>query len=133
MTVTFAKPRLMRWNGNAITDHNRSEVGIEPERIENKLRTANGTLRKYVIADKRNFDVSWDMLPKLTSQTVDGFWGGQAIETFYNNIPGAFSLELTHGDGDVETYTVMISEFSKTIVKRGSVDFWNVTIGMEEV
>lgn len=131
--ITFLKPRLMRWNNNAITDHNRSELNVTPERIENKQRMANGRMRKYVTADKRTFSCSWDMLPKKTTQTVDGFWGGEAMEDFYNATAGSFTLEITDGDGEVYTYSVMFSDFSKVIKKRGSVDFWQIDVTMEEV
>lgn len=131
--LTFARPRLMRWSNNAITDHNRSALEVSVERIESKQRMANGTMRKYVIADKRTFSCSWEMLPATTAKTVDGFWGGTAIETFYNSTTGSFTLELTDGGGAVTTYTVMFTEFSKEIVKRGSVDLWNVSVTLEEV
>ncbi len=131
--MSFPRPRLMRWNGNAITDHNRASLNIDVERIEKSQRLANGTLRKYVIADKRTFSTSWSMLPKLTAQTADGFWGGDAIESFYLSNPGSFSLELSDGDTEVNTYTVMFSNFSKNIVRPGSVDFWEISCTMEEV
>ena len=131
--MILPKPRLMRWNGNAVTDHNRSPLSVDVDRIEKKHRLANGTLRKYIIADKRTFSCSWDMLPKLSAQTVDTFWGGEAMEEFYNTVPGSFSLELTDADGEIYTYTVMMSDFSRTIVKRGGVDFWDVSVSMEEV
>lgn len=133
MSMSFPRPRLMRWNGNPVTDHNRGQLEVSVERIEKKQRLANGTLRKYIVADKRTFSCSWTMLPKLSSQTVDGFWGGDAIENFYNTVVGPFSLELTDGDGEVYTYSVMFSEFSKQIVKRGSVDFWEINVTLEEV
>lgn len=123
----------MRWAGNSITDHNRSPLSITPERIEKKQRMANGTMRKYIIADKRTFSCSWEMLPKKTAQTVDGFWGGEAIEDFWAATPGSFALEITDGDGEVYNYTVMFSDFSKEIAKRGSVDFWQISVTMEEV
>jgi ATP adenylyltransferase/5',5'''-P-1,P-4-tetraphosphate phosphorylase II len=94
---------------------------------------SNGTLRKYIIADKRNFSTSWSMLPKLTSQTVDGFWGADAIEQFYNTTTGSFSLELSDGDTETYTYNVMFSDFSKNVVKRGSVDYWEISVTMEQV
>ncbi|AVD99237.1 minor tail protein [Streptomyces phage BillNye] len=133
MSMSFPRPRLMRWNGNAITDHNRGQLNVDVERIEKKQRMANGTMRKYIVADKRTFGVQWTMLPKLTSQTVDGFWGGEAIENFYNTVPGPFSLEITDGDGEVYTYTVMFSDYSKNVMKRGVVDFWEIQISLEEV
>lgn len=131
--MTFTRPRLMRWNGNAVTDHNRQQLNIDVERIEKKQRMANGILRKYIVADKRTFQTSWNMLPKLTSQTVDGYWGADAIETFYNTVTGSFSLEISDGDAEVNTYNVMFSDFSKNVVKRGSVDYWEISVTMEEV
>lgn len=133
MILTLPRPRLMRWNGNAITDHNRGQLSIDVERIEKKQRMANGTLRKYIIADKRTFSTQWTNLPKLSSQTVDGFWAGEEMEAFYNTIPGTFSLELTDGDTEVYTFNVMMSEFTKNVLKRGSVDFWEISVSMEEV
>lgn len=133
MSMTFVKPRLMRWNGNSITDHNRAQLSIDVERIEKKQRMANGTMRKYIIADKRTFSTSWTMLPKLTSQTVDGFWGADAIEQFYNTTTGSFSLELSDADVETYTYTVMFSDFSKDVVKRGSIDYWEISLTMEQV
>ena len=131
--MTFTRPRLMRWNGNAVTDHNRQQLSIDVERIEKKQRMANGIMRKYIVADKRTFQTSWNMLPKLTSQTVDGYWGADAIETFYNTITGSFSLEISDGDTEVNTYNVMFSDFSRNVVKRGSVDYWEISVSMEEV
>jgi hypothetical protein len=137
MPITFIKPRLMRWNSNAITDHNRQPLAISVERIENSHRTANGTLRKWVIADKRTFTTSWEMIPKATSKTVDGFWGGSAIETFFYATTGSFTLEVTDADGTVTNYTVMFQAdgFSKEIVKRGTtgVDLWNMSVTLVEV
>lgn len=133
MALTFARPRLMQWDGNSITDHNRAELEISNERIERKDRMANGTMRKFVVADKRTFSTSWEMLPKISAQTADGFWGGQAIEDFFYATPGAFSLDIWDGDGAHKTYTVMFSDFSKSITKRGSVDLWTINVTMEEV
>lgn len=123
----------MRWNGNAVTDHNRQQLSIDVERIEKKQRMANGIMRKYIVADKRTFQTSWNMLPKLTAQTVDGYWGADAIETFYNTVTGSFSLEISDGDTEVNTYNVMFSDFSRNVVKRGSVDYWEISVSMEEV
>lgn len=129
----FVKPSLMTWGGNKITDHNRSELEVSIERIEEKVRMANGTMRKYVIADKRSFGVSWEELPHNKDFTVDGFWGKREMETWYNEQPGDFELKLYHGDGAVETFVVMLSSFEASISKRGAYDFWSVSVDMEEV
>jgi hypothetical protein len=139
MATTFAKPRLVRaYKGElteqtlGLSDHNRKDLQISTDRIEKSQRMANGRLRKYYVADKRTFSTSWDMLPGPTVNTVDGQWGADAIEEFYMNTPGAFTLELTFSDR-VETYNVMFSDFSKTLQKRGVYDFYNVSIEMEQV
>lgn len=133
MPIKFAKPRLMRWSNNAVTDHNRAEVAISYEVIETRKRMANGTLRKHFISNKRKWSTSWDMLPNTTAGTVDGYWGANEMETFFNSTPGAFTLELTYGNSPVETYQVMFVDFTKNLQKRGKYDFYAVTVSMEEV
>jgi hypothetical protein len=133
MAITFAKPRLMRWDSNAVTDHNRGELSIDVERIEKKQRMVDGTMRKYIVADKRTFSVQWQNLPHSSSYTVDGFWGAREFKTFFDATPGDFTLELTYGDGTVETYEVMFSDFNMNLSKRGAYDFYEVTVSMEQV
>lgn len=116
-----------------ITDHNRSEVSITPERLGDSKRMANGTMRQYVIADKRSFDVSWSDLPHNSAWTVDGFAGGREIEAFYNQQVQPFVLRLVEGDGTTTDYFVTITDFSKSIKKRGAYDFWDLDITLEEV
>lgn len=133
MAMKFAKPSFMLWEGNAITDHNRGEVEISPERIERSKRMANGTLRKYVVADKRKFSVSWEMVPSKSRYTVDGFWGAEEIESWWNSIPGAFTLTLNYSEGLPVNYEVVMTSFSKTLSKRGLYDMYNVSVELEEV
>jgi len=90
-------------------------------------------MRKYVIADKRTFDISWTDLPNSTDYTVDGFWGGSDIELFYRNNFGSFIMTITHGDGTTEAVNVMFASYSSSIKKRGLYDFWDVTVSLEEV
>jgi len=133
MAMTFAKPRLMRWANNGISDHNRKELGIANERIENSQRMANGTMRKYYIADKKTYSTSWDMLPNKAQYTVDGLWGADEMEAFYLANPGGFNLELTFGNAPVQTVQVMFTHFDKTLQKRGKFDFYSVSVDMEQV
>lgn len=133
MAMTFAKPRLMRWDSNAVTDHNRGELSMDVERIEKKQRMVDGTMRKYIVADKRTFGVQWQNLPHSSSYTVDGFWGARELQDFFDATPGDFTLELTYGDGTVETFEVMFSDFNMNLTKRGAFDFYEVTVSMEQV
>lgn len=130
--IFLPKGSIMLWNTVSITEHNRQPIKVSVERIEKGGRMANGTMRKYFIADKRTWSTSWEQIPDLTSETVDGKWGGNDIENFYNNTPGAFTLGIKTSSGTVQ-YTVMFTEFSKEIVKRGRYNAWNIDLTMEEV
>lgn len=127
---------------NKMSEHNRSEMTISPMRIEESKRMANGTLRKFFVADKNRFSVSWSMLPSYSSYTVDGYWGAQDLKTFYESSTGqgAFNIRLNLAkDGtnqevtNVETYNVIFTDCSFVVVKRGVQAFWNVSITMEQV
>lgn len=134
MPMTFVRPRLLRFNGKAITDHNRSELGVSVERIETRNRMANGTLRKYFVADKHTFTVSWTDIPNLASQTVDGFWSGREMNNFYLTNVGPFTLGVTGRDGVERNYTVVFTDFSYSIKKRfAQWEIWDVQATMEEV
>lgn len=133
MAKTFSKPSLMTWNGNKITDHNRSALTVDVNRIEESTRMANGTMRKFIIADKRTFATDWADLPQSAAFTVDGFWGKNEIENWYNTQTGQFELQIFYGDGTHQLYYVMMTKFSAEVSKRGAFDFWKVTVEMEEV
>jgi len=131
--VKFLKPQLMTWSGNKITDHNRSELQMSVERIENRARMADGTSRSYVIADKRTFSLSWTTVPGTAAHTVDNFWGAREMENFYNTA-NVFTLVVLEGDGKIRNYTVYMNNFSSTLVKRaGKYDWWDVSVEMVEV
>lgn len=137
MPITLAKPRLIRWTSAAgtlmVTDHNRAALSIDVERIETAKRMANGTMRKYWVADKRTFSTSWEMLPNTSVFTVDGHSGADDLENFYDATTGAFDLRVTYGNAPEELFRVMFTDFSKTLVKRGKFDFYDVDVTMEEV
>lgn len=133
MAMQFAKPSLMKWGDNKISDHNRGAINISVDRIEEATRMANGTMRKYIVADKRTFSIDWSDLPQSHAFTVDGFWGKNEIENWYNTNTGSFTLELFFGDGTSSSYTVYLSKYSADLSKRGSMDLWKVSVEMEEV
>ena len=125
-----------------LTEHNRSELGISIQRIEQAQRMANGSLRKYFVADKKQFDVSWAMLPGTRGYTVDGQWGALDLIEFYNSTEGqgTFNIRLNFAKSGTsqessgyEEYTVSCTSFSATLLKRGEVPFYNVSMSMEQV
>lgn len=140
----------MAWTDNAImfwhngttfvkvTDHGRGPLNVSVERIERTNRMVDGTLRRYTVSKKHGWDTSWENIPstnlKATGKTADLGMAGEDIEAFHNANDGAFQMQLRRGDGTVETFTVMITDFSKEISKRGpNVDLWNLSISLSEV
>lgn len=124
------------------SEHNRSEFTIEPQRIEKVQRMSNGSLRKYFVADKKRFSLSWTMLPHTTALTVDGGWGASDLKSFYEGSDGqgTFNIKInmaTNGadqsQAGYQEYTVSITSASFVILKRGIEPHWNVSLSLEEV
>lgn len=140
---------IMQWYGplttggavawQKITDHNRSPLKVDIERIEKEQRMVNGTLRRHVVAKKRTWSCSWENVPSRNSvsggmTTADGGLAAEDIEKFHNVNDGAFTLKITRTDGVTQTdATVMITSFDKEIVKRGKVELWNMSVELKEV
>jgi hypothetical protein len=100
-----------------LSDHNRGEIDISPERLEQRQRTINGRMRSYHIADKLNFSWSWSLLPSRAFYqnaafnettgispyqnntqefTSDGGAGGVEILDWYENHKGPFWMYLAY-------------------------------------
>jgi hypothetical protein len=147
---------IMLWSGNMITDHGRQPLTEKIERIGTDKRMANGTLRRFYVGIKRSWDVTWQNIPSTNTvtggySTADGGYSGEQIQAFYNANQGKFRLVLKRGsaiglstpnpaesalpyqDQNFYICNVMFTDFSKDVVRRGSVDFWNITLTMEEV
>jgi hypothetical protein len=130
-----------------LTEHNRDPLSINTERRESSQRMANGTLRKYFIADKLNLSVSWEMVPSFRNETVDGAWGAEDIKNFYESSAGrgtfrvkinptVFSPSLVEGTAalsDDYTYTMSFTSCDFAVIKRGIQPFWSVNISLEQV
>lgn len=149
---------IMSWDGQKVTDHGRSPLSEETERIGTDKRMADGTLRRQNIAIKRRWSVSWTNLPSTNSAvggmaTADGGMAGEDIEQFYNDpaYQGKFRMVLRRGsaidlaepnpaesslpyeDDNFYITNVMITGFSKEVNKRGASDLWNASVNLEEV
>lgn len=127
---------------NKVTEHNRSALDLGTERIEKVVRTSNGTLRKNHIADKKKFQLSWEMLPSYRTLTVDGGWGAEDLRSFYFGDEGKQSFNirinlaktgLDQSSSGYELYNVIISSCNFTVVKRGMQPHWNVSLSLDEV
>ena len=97
-----------------LSDHNRSEISIEKQRIENRKRMINGTMRSYHIADKKIYSWQWDMFPSrafsdsptfsasgVLTNSVDDYTadlaaGGVDLVDWYENHQGPFYMLLAY-------------------------------------
>jgi hypothetical protein len=138
-----------------LTDHNRQEISVSPELIQSESRMANGTLKKYVIAQKNTIGTSWTYVPAKTSETVDGNKGAAWLESFYKanvGIPiylkvvtskiitdpamGAAPDDIYFKSAQQTStvYNVFISNFSKSVVNRTRVsDYVSMEIEFTEI
>jgi hypothetical protein len=129
-----------------VSEHNRGEFTNRTLRVEQSQRMANGLLRKYVIADKQQWEISWSMLPSFRNETVDGAWAAEDLKSFYESQEGAgeFRIKINptvFAPSNVEsgslsddyTYTVVFTSCDFSLVKRGLQPFWNVKLSLEQV
>ncbi len=147
---------IMEWSGTKVTDHGRQPLTMVTERIGTDKRMVDGTLRRQHISNKRTWTVNWENLPSRNDvtnamETVDGGMSGTDIETFYQSNSGSFRMVLRRGSAidivspnpaesalpyentNFYVVRVMITEFTKDVVKRGKIDLWNVSVTLEEV
>jgi hypothetical protein len=132
--LEFVLPAAIEINRVFLTDHNRSELSIDNERLVNDVRTQFGELRRYYRADKKKFSVSWTMLTQDSESTVDGHLGAEDMIDFFESITGVADLTVYYDFGDEKEYKVLITSFSATLRKRWNpYRFYDVSLEMEEV
>jgi hypothetical protein len=125
---------VVSFDGNRITDHNRQPVQNSSTRIETRKRMANGQMRTFVVALKSQFKLSWKTVPRQNEKTVDGFWGAESIEDFYNSTTNEFVITLTNGDHTTENFTVLFASFSSTLSSRSNwTDLYDIDLTLDEV
>jgi hypothetical protein len=138
----YANPADTTKDWIRLSEHNRSEIGISIQRIEQSQRMANGSLRKFFVADKKQFSVSWNMLPGSRIYTIDNEWGALDLIEFYNSSEGqsTFDIRLNFAktgtnqeSSGYEPYTVSCTSFNATLVRRGEIPFYNISMSMEQV
>lgn len=82
-----------------LSDHNRGEISVNTERIEQRKRMANGTMRSYHIADKLKMSVSWQMLPSRSHTLYPNFNQSTGVSIF-NNPSSGESINATEYTAD---------------------------------
>lgn len=127
-----------------LSEHNRSPVSLDTQRIERSQRMANGSLRKIFVADKKSVSTSWTMLPSYSTMTVDSGYGAVDLKSFYHGKgTGSFKIKISYNgvSGRDEIFTAVFTSCNFTVVKRNvknntsdvAQEFWDVSISLEEV
>lgn len=134
-----------------LSDHNRTDISINPNRIENSKRMVNGTLRSYHTADKLNLSTSWSLLPsrafdlradfnqntglsEITGQnrqyTVDGGAGGSEIIKWYEDHTGPFWVFLAYDKytnfGTDDAAHAHLAEYNESVLMKISDINYNI-------
>lgn len=137
-------------NWIALSEHNRQPVSISQNRIQSVTRMSNGTLRKFFIADKKEFSTSWTMLPSFSNMTIDAGYGALDLKSYFEGSKGRgiFKLKVVYGKNQTspyaireEIFTVSFASCSFELIKRNvkfdklnpPQEFWNVSVTLEEV
>ena len=133
-----------------LSEHNRQPISLSKTRIEKTQRMANGTMRKFYVADKESINVSWTKLPSFSTYTIDGGYGALDLRSFYDGsaakASGAlsgrstFDVRLSYG-GTTKTMEMIFTSFSLELVGRNvkqkntdsAQEFWNLSITLEEI
>lgn len=137
---------IMEWSENGtswtkISDHGRTPLSISIERFESKQRMANARMRRYTTGKKKTFSCSWENLPDKETDFLTNGKPGNWMESFHDRVDGSFFVRLRAGSDrdksvipNTQVYEVMMTEFSKEVVKRGQFfDLWSLDITLEEV
>lgn len=137
MPVMMRYPALVEVvgsNGNyVLSDHNRSPLAEEYERIENTRRTARGKRRRYFIADKRTFTLSWNTLPETNVNTVDENAGASQLIQMYESETGVVTLRIYEQGTGVRTAQCHITGFSSELVYRYNDFYYDISVTFEEI
>lgn len=135
--VSWKQNVIMLWDGEKVSDHGRQPLAVDTEKIEQKDRMLDGTMRKYLVATKFTFSSQWDNIPSRPHANfgpVDGGMSGTEMKDFVKQNTDPITLTLRDGAGNEENYTVYFEDFSFDIAKRGiNTDLWNVTVSLVEV
>lgn len=104
-----------------VSDHNRGDLSLNIQRIEQKRRMANGTMRSYHIADKLALSVSWTLIPSRGFKVYPNFdqetgkpvvlqpgdlgdWDGQNFDpetTYFANKSEKYTVDGGAGGGEM--------------------------------
>jgi len=123
--------------GTELTDDGRTfDENADLRMIQNEL--ANGSLRRYVKANKRKFSLSWTWMPNTSTVTSDKKGGRDAVRAlaYAGTSLTLLVRNIASASSTYETYTVFVESYSEKMIRRdtaGQIYFYDVTLSLVEV
>lgn len=141
MTLILQKGSFIAVGSVELSEHNRGPAQIEAQMIGISGRTITGTMKRQAMTYKRKLSVSWERLPGLDSQTVDGMAGRNTLRDLYqadwNDNLTPYTITIREVDSSNEqidtTFSAFIETYSEELIKRFSYQHWNVSMAFAEV
>lgn len=141
MTIYLPKGALITIDGVELSDHNRSPAQIDYELIQSGDRIVDSTLRRRILVHKTKLAISWELLPALDEQTVDGKAGRNTLSEMVSDEWNLISTFRTLSYKEVDsqnvqtnkTLSMMIDSYSEELVYRHNKQLWNVNMTLVEV
>lgn len=105
-----------------LTDQGRTFSMARDERSV-PVTLSNGIVKKYFMAVKYSFSLSWTFLPSSHLKTYDGKYARDKIKELTDYIDGPLTLTLQRTAsgspvGDTTSYTVWVESYSEDIIRR---------------
>lgn len=126
---------LVELDNVALTDQGRTYSQGRAEKVV-EVELADGTLKQYVKAIKRTFNVEWQWLPNSDSKTYDGKAGRDTLKALCMD-GTTHTLEIRDNTAaqTQNSYTVFVKNYSEQVVRRDFVSqviYYNVTVEFVE-
>jgi len=130
----MAFPSLLVINGLEFTDDGRT-ITNNTEKKDVEVELANGSVKKYRKAIKRNYSVSYEWLPAANTATSDQKAGQAALSfVYYTSDPNV--VQIRTSDDDVVTMYAYMENYKEDLIRRDFITntaFYNVSFDLREV
>ena len=134
MNTTLFFPAAIWVDNVPLTDQGREPVQMSRDERSVVNELASGKRMKYVKAIKHTFSLRWNFLPDEASDTIDG-GGAHDTMSVLGESGDVHTLRFYNRNGSWNEYTVFVSSYDETLVRRDSVSgghFWEVSMNFEE-
>lgn len=118
-----------------LTDQGREPVSRDRDERSVVVELANGTRKRYIKAVKHTFSMNWNYLPDDSTCTIDGYAARDTMVELLGDSESAHTLRFFYKNGDYEEFTVFVSSYSESLIRRDAVSgvfIWTVSLGLEE-